>query len=78
MRNPSKSDGVSLVTEQDEKPFEKAEFVKETARSLTTLDIIGLAVLTVFQPALFRGQLIGGDSPREKQGEGQEILDNDN
>lgn len=64
--DPNKSRDVSLVTERDEKLFVKAEFVKATAKSLTTLDFIGLVVLTVFRQGLFRGPQIGGDNLPEK------------
>jgi hypothetical protein len=61
-----KSDDASLETEQDEKLCEQAEFTRATAKNLTMLDIIGLAVLTVFQQELFRVQRTDDDSPQER------------
>lgn len=72
---PNKSVDVSLETELDGKQSVKVVFARETAKNLTMLDIIGLAVLTVFQPALFRDQPTGDDSLRQRQGENQETLD---
>lgn len=67
MRTPQhKSDDASLVTEQDEKLFVTVEFVRATAKNLTMLDIIGLAVLTVFQQELFRVQRTDDVNPQEK------------
>jgi len=62
----SKLRDVSLVTEQDEKQCVQAVFVKGTVRNLTMLDIIGLAVLTVFQQELFRVQRTEDDNPQER------------
>ena len=67
-------DGLQEIG-HDEKQLEKAEFVRATAKNLTMLDIIGLVVLTMFQPALNLAQLTGDDSLRQKLEDEQETLD---
>lgn len=58
----------------DEKPSAKEEFAKVMGKNLTTLDIIGLAVLTMFPQGLFLGPRIVNDNPRLKPGENHETL----
>lgn len=59
----SKLKGVLLGTEHVGKPSEKAEPTRETARSSTTSDTIGLAVLIMFLLVLSQGTLIVSDNP---------------
>lgn len=54
----------SLETEPDVKLLKKEEFVKGMVKNLTMLDIIGLAVLTMFQPVLFHAQQTDEDNPQ--------------
>lgn len=51
---------------QDGTLCEPERFTKGTAKNSTTLDIIGLGLLTTFRYAWFLGMLIELDSRREK------------
>ena len=61
-----KSDVASPGTGQDAKPLDRAEFIRETPKNLTTLDFIGLVALTVLQPVLFHVLRTGEDNPHER------------
>lgn len=60
-----KSSVEKLEIKQDEKLCEPVRFTKGTVRNLTTLDTIGLVVLTMLPSVLFQGMRIESDSRRE-------------
>lgn len=65
--DPNKSNVVLLETELDVKLSVKEEPTKATEKKLTTWDIIGLVVLTMFQRELFQDTLTALDNQKENK-----------
>ena len=62
---PLKSSVEKQEIKQDGKPCDQVEFTKGITKNLTTLDTIGLVVLSMWPSVLFQGMRIESDSRRE-------------